>query len=577
MKHNFLNTFLGSIFFCAAFALQIAANQSQLLKTSVEGLSSSGTARDIHCRLRVYNPNPIAVTVSLPPVNSRFGYQAASTPASAPIPSHGEAFFDVRISITADGEYQVLIPMNITDSRGGMVGSVQKDLYFRVQRGRYTVSNFRELFVQPIAVESDDSGERTKVFRTQPPPVGWPNSPDFNLVQPTIDELEAVRRETVYETDWSGSETRSGSRSTWSSLNGDESYAQETLMEKVNAPAAPQGATFKAQGKLVYSGLDGMLHPAYGWRVYVYAIPVGTSIKYKLGKTNAKSDGNWEIDVPYMPFPIRIEYHPRNYFYSFADVTDNTWYSFTSGTHSAVAPGATINEYTQSVYSANSDLVGLGDLYRDGMRMLVALGGKGGGISPGVDETIPVYYPNDNYDCGHGDNVPWSCASSQGFIWIIPEHAAGRAVMIHELSHQMHGAYWGSIPGAASPQPILTCIDRGPALVEGFANFMVHWVRFSRSSVPSGNSTLAVETPVGACQTDSLNQLWVTATLWDMYDSVDDGSDTRRFTKEGAPVAIFLANDGPDGMDEFRPIFMQKAGSSGSLWVHNTFNQNNQD
>jgi len=61
-----------------------------------------------------------------------------------------------------------------------------------------------------------------------------------------------------------------------------------------------------------------------------------------------------------------------------------------------------------------------------------------------------------------------------------------------------------------------------------------------------------------------------------MYDSLDDGDDYLRFKKQGATIGILLSNDDHDGMDEFRSIYKQKAGSS-SGWIENTFDQNKQD
>ena len=80
MKQNVSRILLGTAIFCAVFALQISANQSQLLKTSVEGLNATGNAREIFCRLRIHNLNPMTVTVTIPRVSSRFGYQTYAAP-----------------------------------------------------------------------------------------------------------------------------------------------------------------------------------------------------------------------------------------------------------------------------------------------------------------------------------------------------------------------------------------------------------------------------------------------------------------------------------------------------------------
>ena len=202
--------------------------------------------------------------------------------------------------------------------------------------------------------------------------------------------------------------------------------------------------------------------------------------------------------APPLFFPVRIEYQPRNRFFELADPEDNTYYSFFSGVYYYVGPNDTINEFTQAVYTAGSDLINLGEVYRDGMHLWDALKTKGGGISPLRDESIIVYFPNTTYDCG--TSQPWSCSNPAGFIWILPEHAAnqtpGSSVMIHELSHQINREYWDNVsPSNGGMHSLTGCTndDPGLALVEGFADFMPFWVLFGPK--PTADTPRMIETP----------------------------------------------------------------------------------
>lgn len=564
--------FIGVYIAAVLLAVNAAAlaTQPSLLVTSVESLAESGNARQISCRLSVYNPNPTPVIVESPSFASPLGYSVALRPSSFSLGAGQRLSVDMLIWIDKDGKFQVLVPITVKDSSGRtQMGTSRQDIYFRVTGGRYTVSNFRSLFVNPYARETDDEGKQYQMFRTGPRPAGWPDSAEFRTLRTDVEELERMSRDTVFTTDWSdrGSGFKDGS------VRAD--LVRASFIRPVGSLLPP---TATAKGTLVYTGADMQIHPAYGWRVVVYLMYNGNKIK--LTETKTKFNGYWEVSIPiYFPIDVTIEYQPRNRFFSFADVSDNTYYSFSSGTVYHLNSGSVANEFTQTAYTASSDLINLGELYNDGMILWDQLKRKGRGISPLRDESIVVYYPNDEYDCERENEEPWSCSATNGMIWLIPQHAAGRAVMIHELAHQIHYEYWSNLIPGGGEHPPMACTTRGSALTEGFADYMVHWARFKKSDVPAGPDTQPIENPVGACTfVQSANQMWVSATFWDLYDTIFDGDDIFNFANEGAVIGVFLQQSGvlaPD-MPSMLGYYMQ-ASPANVLTLAKIYEQNHQD
>lgn len=571
--------FIRSIAVAFVFSVQAFANQPNILKTTVENLPNTGNASQISCRVRIFNPNQGRILVQSPQFNSPLGYTVKATPASFYLDGNRETVINIQIIIGKDGKFQVLIPFNIKDSTGTkQFGSVTQDVYFRVTRGSYAVSTYRNLFMQPFARQSDDSGKTFQMYRTGAPPLGWKNSPEFNIPKADVEQLEAMSRDTVYTTDWNepnNFSTKSVFKKDGNLLFQKTSFgSSEKTFLNLNENNLAQPTV--AKGTLVYTGADGMLYPAYGWLVTIYKIVNGE--KHLLKTATVKYNGTWETSFTvFVPTFVLIEYQPRNRFFSFADVSDNTYYSFSSNTIYQATQGGTIDESYQSAYLAGSDLIYLGELYNDGMILWNALKRKGRGISPLRDVSITVYYPNDEFDCNHGDGEPWSChAINYSHIWIIPEHAATRAVMIHELAHQIHAEYWDDdIPGGGEHPPY-ECATRGSALTEGFADFVVHWTRFDKNSIPSGVDFYPIENPAGACTIPAQNQLWVSATFWDLYDNVSDGSDNFLFANEGSVIGIFLQNSGLTMMPSTF-LFYANAAPQYQQTIFNIYDQNYQN
>ncbi len=88
--------------------------------------------------------------------------------------------------------------------------------------------------------------------------------------------------------------------------------------------------------------------------------------------------------------------------------------------------------------SASGDLSGIGDVYQAAMDFW--WGFYSASVNPNRSKSIKLYYPNTWEFCG--TKGLWSCAASEGKIWLIPAHANSFSVE-HELSHQLNYEFWG--------------------------------------------------------------------------------------------------------------------------------------
>lgn len=569
---------------------------------------SSGYSIDMRGSLLIENPSDETFTASVQSFASPLGYsvEASREPVTA---KAGET---VRIpfymSIRGDGRYHVSIPVDIAGPSGGVFSRVIGTLEVLVREGYYSVEKFETLFMNPIDRSVDDEdGTEVLVFPVAPPPTNISLSDDYRLTRMSVEELEVRTDEAVREIGpGSGEEVQSPTLP----LPPPKRYSSQQLVDPEAAqftPAAvrarldralaahgraqsPSSSTpgvqsfgglasgMTAQGTFHYTGLDGLLHPAWGWRVYARQIIFGTAVT--VAKTNVKPNGNWSMSLPtvFEGYPIEIHYEPRNIYYTLKN-TAGAYYRFSSGGQYTPADNKVLNEYTQAAYLSNSDLVGLGEVHRDGMNFWNALKTRGESLDPVRDKSISLYYPNNSYDCGDGSGNPWSCANADGNIWIIPAHAQGN-VLMHELGHQLMYKFWnGDRPDNAGGSHKLTkCYTTGLALSEGFADFMLAWANLGQNQNPSSNGFFNLEHPenAGACTTTNKNELWVAATFWDLYDSLADGQDSIHFVHTGTPPKVFLNNGKHNTMADYESFFKALASPQHTTIVGNIFSQNHQ-
>ncbi len=117
------------------------------------------------------------------------------------------------------------------------------------------------------------------------------------------------------------------------------------------------------------------------------------------------------------------------------------------------------------------------------------------------------------------------------------------------MAHSINAYYWSSMPGDAGGKHKLGgCFTPGLALTEGFADFVAYWVQLKRNntapSIP--NLTPNLESLSSSICAGQTNEMRVAATMWDMYDTINDGTNVNtkfdgwNFVNEGAPVSLYL-------------------------------------
>ena len=498
----------------------------------------SGGAREITGHVDVTTDAGVNFDAVVERIESARGYSVDGT-ASVVAKPGVTVSVPFRLSIPTDGRYHVSIPVDFFGDRGRLAEKVNATVDLDVRGGTYTAARYEDLFMRPIGEWKTDLGASMEVHRAGPVPYGWQFADDFPEDRWEMEELEVPTDEEVKNIGPDTGEVESPTLPLpppgklvvnpaaveenklfeVANVIARAAAALGTSPQKVMDAKYPGGMT--AEGNFNYTGLDGLMHPAWGWRVYAYQVIGNTYVT--LAKSNVKKSSYWKLDIPFAApgFPIVISYEPRNIYYYMTN-NNSQYYNFTDGVQYMPVSGMTINEFTQVAYLGDSDIVGLGEIHRDGMALWDKFKTRGEGIDPVRNDPILIHFPNTNYDCDPPKNKIWSCAGGNE-IWVIPAHADGNVVQ-HELGHQLMLKFWGgSPPTAGGSHNRLNCYKTGLALSEGFANFVMVWANVARGSDPTAAGYMDLEHPEndGACTTKNKNETWVAAAFWDLLDLVN--------------------------------------------------------
>ncbi|RJS26040.1 hypothetical protein DRW03_06150 [Corallococcus sp. H22C18031201] len=559
---------------------------------------SRGSTSAMSGWIEVANPNSVSVNAVTRRVSSPLGYVIEVSERPVLVKPGESVKVPFSMAVRTDGLYHVTVPVDLVTADGVTVASVEGSLDLMVRDGTYVVDTYENLFVRPLAREQDEDGKPVWVFPTDGS-TPFPDGADITEFHWTPEQLAVNTDEMIKDSPGETGEedtptlplppprdtsVRHGEEddAKFTQRSVDERIARATellpRLSKARTLGGGLATGMTAVGSFFFTGLDGQKHSGWGWRVYAQMV-IG-SIKVPIAKTNVQPNGAWSLSLPAVPtsFPIVITYEPRNVYFTLRNLA-GAYYQFSSGAQHTPVSDKVLNEFTQVAKLANGDLVGLGDLYRMGMRFWEALKGKGEGIDPVKSTSLSVYFPNTTYDCGRPDKQPWSCAAGNE-IWLLPRAASSVSTFSHELAHQLANKYWGGyLPdGSGKPHGWPDCVNTGVALSEGFADFMPVWAGLNRNQTPAAHGFVDIEHPetFGACTTRNANEAWVAATFWDLYDSVADGQDSIFYLHTGATPKLFLKNGTHDVMSEFLPYAMTLASPQHVVKVMNIFSQNHQ-
>jgi len=321
------------------------------------------------------------------------------------------------------------------------------------------------------------------------------------------------------------------------------------------------------RGRLFFKMTSRRYHSAEKMLVSAWVFRAG--FWTKMGSSFVQSDGSWVISgLPqFLGLTTRVVYQSQNEFFSLNDPNHRP-YAWSDSTY-------VLGENTQLGsrfidLSLNGNLPGLDEVYLGALELWVKF--QLNGISLARPSPIEVVFPNSlsTHECILTNNqgpYPWSCSYwGDGKIYIIPEHAH-KSVIQHELAHSIHSFFWGGkMPqGVGGEHNLWECFHPGLALTEGFADFIAYWVQFERQAQDPHIDyfNMNLETlPQGVCP-HAGSEMRVASTLWDIYDTHVDGSDSQKefdhvmSEDPAASVKIFLGNP-QDTMPEYLRVFQRE-------------------
>jgi hypothetical protein len=344
-------------------------------------------------------------------------------------------------------------------------------------------------------------------------------------------------------------------------------------------PGANLAGLFSAFSNLVISGHmstkydDGSFHAAWGWVVTAWQNQqVGPFTFYlPLGWTYVNGDASWSIPLAnaQTSSQVYVEYQPANRFVQLQDPNSNvyTWGDWWTLHGQDTDIGSRFADL-----SSSGDLPGIDKLYEGATDEWVKF--YDNGMNALRDQPIQVTYPN-SLASGHcventnasGQSVAayaWSCSEwSDGKIWIIPQHA-DKSVVQHEIAHSINSYYWNGhlSNGAGGAHSLTGCYNGGLALTEGFADFIAYWVQFGPSLAQAEASyfNTDIEGYNGdSCSSGDINEMRVAATMWDMYDTHNDGPDANHmdgwnYIAQSAVPSLYLNNGTQQQMSDYLPF-----------------------
>ena len=571
MKGEEIMSFLKVVFplvlalLCAGEAM---AYTPENLEVKIGNIPSRGKAANIEGQFSVKNTTGVVLVIDYQ--NKKSAEYSFNVVPSRFVLKPGEATtLRYAGAIRTSGKFEVMFGFKLKTQDGGNAGQFQFPQYFKVQDGIYLISDYKSLYIN----HQQKSDELGKYFIENNFKGDIPMALDeYKTKRPSIGEMLKLDRGSIDKIPTkSGVEDQRPRPPTRNVIDGvitateNESYIEKTPFNTVD------NANYALRGQFSYKGMDGLLHPAFGWRVE--ALRQGSGGWSVVTSDWVEFDGTWRLNV-LSGGNYRFRYIAANRFFSPMDENENI-YRWIGPVRNNVS--LSHNEGHRYADLDTSDVRGLGEVYNEGMTLWSKLYWDGE-INPIRKNTIKLFYPNTSYTCNSSRTTPWSCANSSGKIWLIPEHASRFGVTTHELAHQINYEFWDNkMPNnSGGAHNLFNCYTEGLALSEGFANFMVFWAHQDRSGQPNNGFDFNAETlSASYCiKPSAQNESWVAAAFWDLHDTRADGKDQLWFIHKGSVPAIFLRNGVQHSMKDFHEIYRNRANSNHSVIIDNIFKQN---
>jgi hypothetical protein len=560
------------VFFATSY---LVAYQPQRLQQGDIKQKRSGLAKKISGQINLTNNT--FQTIQVRPIKIKgLGYRFVFVPNKKTVRAKETFTMNFRGQFLRAGKFQVIAKIPLVVGKQTTVHH-SLELYYRVKKSQgrllvFEASSYRKLFLDAGLVKEPGMGT---VFKSQKPnsriPYEKPSvSKNLRLLPryPSRDSLDQIPTDT-------GAIKRprmDGHRRT-SPTSVEEPVYQETdiFFENETFEAS---SVVNARGKFFWLGTDHRYHPAFGWRVRAWTRRNSSSSWKKRAEDWIQWDGKWTLSFQRPSgHKVKFQYVAFNRFFTPQTNAGNR-YRWVGPERSTVS-----SSHQEGSWSANTETGnarGLGEMYHEGMRLWSKIYWTGK-INPLRNDTIQIIFPNLTYDCGSGSGNPWSCASTNGRIWLIPAHALSRGVMVHELSHQINYEFWNNNrpPNSGGSHTLTGCFSEGLALLEGFADFMESWLYDQRLDAMPNTSGINLETiPAGVCQSIGRNESYVAATFWDLHDQHFDHDDNLWFVHPGAVPGIYLRTGKKNNMQSFRSVYKSAANFEHRGIIDAIFTQN---
>lgn len=568
-------------FLCAS---QVLAYTPENLEVKAGDTPTRGKASNIRGQFVLRNTTGAVLVVNYQhEKNSKYAFKVR--PARFTLKPKQSVRIRYEGAIRASGKFQVMFNFDLKTRDGKNAGRFEYPQYFKVRKGAYRLSDYKSLYMKHRR-QSEELGKyfvENKYKRSIPMA-----KKEYKTKRPSVGEMLKLDRRSIYKIP-----TKSGLKDPriivrpqprprprprplppiGGRLDDIIPEANKNNYTEALPLRSVEKANHRLKGRFSYKGMDGQLHPAFGWRVQ--ALRKGFFGSWSVQASDwVEFDGSWRLNVS-RGGDYRLRYVAANRFFSPMDEDENI-YRWIGPVRRNI--GRSHNEGHRYADLDEADVRGLGEVYREGMILWSKLYWDGD-INPIRDKTIKFYYPNTKQTCSDTRTTPWSCASVSGKIWLIPSHASRFGVTTHELSHQINYEFWDNkrAKGSGGSHNLVNCFTEGLALTEGFANFMVFWAHQNRAGAPDSGFDFNGESPAGHFCTNPLasNESWVAAAFWDLHDTRTDGDDRLWFIHEGAVPAIFLRNGVENSMKDFHSIYRNRANNNHTHHIDNIFQQNN--
>ena len=369
----------------ATIPLKAEAHQPLGVVTRRSKVKPEGSAQQIRGVFFLENVTKYPLILRIKPLetksyNFQFGQEKLQLKPgqSAPVEFKG--------AINKDGKWQINVEIQQFSEDGVLAGRHTVDLYFLVKEGRYRVSSYEKLFLNPD-IRNSQFGDSFKSFKDD----GSIRRAPQKIKHPPIEELLEMNREAIFKIPTKTGGEAGSTTPPIRSIKPGLIREQPTL--KPNPVFTPRlqrnrlkATTINAKGRFSWKGTDNLLHSAFGWKVRAWQKDGGRW--KKVAEDWIQSNGSWKLSFTKKSGTVKFQYVAFNRFFTPQTSSGNT-YKWIGPNRSNISSNH--NEGSWFANTSQGSARGLGEMYDEGMRLWSKLYWDGG-INPLRKKSIEVIF-----------------------------------------------------------------------------------------------------------------------------------------------------------------------------------------